>query len=356
MDEMNLDVPGSGAVSALHGSGVAFWRSLYEKGRLQVRKLPRPVISVGNLTLGGTGKTPFVESLARLLSDEGYLVCILSRGYKGLRQDKAPLLVSSYTRLLHGPSEAGDEAFLLARKLPGVPVVVGDDKHEAGLLALKELKVHVFLVDDGFQTWGLHRDVDIVLVDATDPWGGGHLLPKGRLREPIEGLRRASLIGITRAHQADATQLQALRGQLLEKVPNPQVFFTKTMITGLRVMPRGLADLSLLRDMRVLCFAGLGNPEQFFRDVETTGETIAARRAFADHHPYTGDDVRALHEAARDAGAHALVTTEKDAVRLPPIARDALPIYAVRQRVEAEAGETLMRWLISKMPNAGRPA
>jgi tetraacyldisaccharide 4'-kinase len=345
--------PGAGALSSAHEWGVRWWRSRHEEPSPRVRRLPRPVISVGNLTVGGTGKTPFVESLARLLSDEGYLTCIISRGYRGKRLED-PLLVSTYTRILHGPSEAGDEPYLLARRLPGVPVVVGCDKHAAGELALSQLKVHVFLLDDGFQTWKLHRDVDIALLDALDPWGGGALLPKGRLREPLDGLKRAHLIGITRGHLADQSQLQSLRADLLTWVPHPQVFFTRTLLTGLRRLPRGVAELSELRARPVLAFAGIGAPGQFFRDLEGTGAILAARREFADHHAYTRADVASLVEEARRVGATALVTTEKDAVRLPALPADAPDAFALRQAVEPETPETLLRWLAAKVPPHGR--
>lgn len=348
---MNLpEIPGAAPLAALHGRAIRFWRRQHETGRLTVKKLPLPVVSVGNLTLGGTGKTPFVESLARLLSDEGYLTCILSRGYKGRRMED-PLLVSHYTRILHGASEAGDEPYLLARRLPGVPVVVGRDKHEAGLFALEHVSAHVFLLDDGFQSWGLHRDVDIVLLDATDPWGGRALLPKGRLREPLDGLARAHLIGITRAHLADQSQLQKLRTELLEIVPHPQVFFTRTVLTGLRRLPRGKAELSELRGLKVAAFAGIGRPEQFFKDLEATGAVLALRREFPDHHAYAPSDLAELAEAALRAGASALVTTEKDAVRLPSLEPGMPETLVLRQAVEPEAPETLLRWLAAKIPS-----
>ncbi len=350
---MSTAPPGAGILAALNARGVAAYRRLHEKGWLQRRTLPRPVISVGNLTVGGTGKTPFIESVARLLSDEGYLTCILSRGYAGRRLTD-PMLVSNHRRVLHGPSEVGDEPFLLATKLPGVPVVVGRDKHAAGMLALESLKVHVFLVDDGFQTFNLHRDVDIVLLDATDPWGGGKLLPAGRLREPPEAILRANLIGITRAHLADQASLQALRAKLIEMVPNPQVFFTRTSLTGLRRLKRGLAELSELRGRRVLAFAGIARPEQFFRDLEAIGAVVVARREFADHHAFSPGDAKDLLESARSAGADALVTTEKDAVRLPLPRDPALPVYALRLVVEPENPETLLRWLASQIPAKGR--
>jgi len=349
-----MTMPGLGAIAGVHGAGVSFWRSLYAKGRLKTSSLPRPVISVGNITLGGTGKTPFVASLARLLSEEGYLCCILSRGYGGVRAED-PVIVSSYDRILHGASESGDEPYLLARLLPGVPVVVGCDKHAAGLLALERLKAHVFLLDDGFQSWRLKRDIDIVLIDATDPWGGRALLPAGRLREPLDGLKRAHLIGITRSHLVDADRLARLRDELTSLVPNPQIFFTRSVAAGLRKLPRGSESLDAVRGRDVLAFAGVGNPDAYFRDLELAGARIVERKAFPDHHRYTSAELAALIDDAQSAGAVAIVTTEKDAVRLPPLPRDApVPVYALHQQVQPDGADTLLRWLVSRLGQAER--
>ena len=345
-----MSIPGAGLVAAAHQGVVALRNRLYDSGRLKVRSLPRPVISVGNLTLGGTGKTPLVESLARLLADEGNLVCILSRGHAGVRRTE-PLLVADLRRLHAGPSVAGDEPYLLARRLPGVSVVVGANRHAAGLFALERLPVHLFLLDDGFQHRGLRRDLDLVLVDATNPWGGNHLLPAGTLREPRTALRRAHAIGLTRLHQCDGSAARALQEEIQKIAPGVPLFGTRARLTGLRrVGARGILPVSAVSGRNVLAFAGIGRPDSFFADLESLGARIVARRAFQDHHPYTRFDMARLLEVASSSGAEMLVTTEKDAVRLPPPPGNAPAFLALRQSVEAEDPAALLRFIVSKLP------
>lgn len=306
-----------GLLSRVQGRLVGAW-SARNAGR---GCLPRPVISVGNLEMGGTGKTPFTIELARLLSAEGYLTCILSRGYGG-RRDHEPLVVSDLHRVLAGPSVAGDEPFLMARSLPGVPVVVGADRLAAGRKALEAFPVHAFLLDDGFQHRRLRRDVDLVLLDATDPWAGGRLWPWGGLhrglREPPRGLARADAIVLTRTQAASAEGLTALREELARLAPGVPVLTTRTQAAGFRRLTKPLsATIPDMTGTRVLAFAGIARPGAFFEDLEGLGAAIVGRRAFRDHHAYSETEVRALLRQAEELGASALVTTGKDAVRLP---------------------------------------
>ena len=345
-----MSFPGATLVSAAHSGVVTLRNRLYDSGRLKRRSLPRPVISVGNLTLGGTGKTPFVESLAHLLSEEGYIVCILSRGYASARR-QGPLLVSDLCRLRAGATMAGDEPYWLARRLPGVPVVVGANRFEAGLFALERLPVHVFLLDDGFQHRSLHRDLDVVLVDATDPWGGGHALPAGTLREPKSALRRAHAIGLTRLHQCDGAAARAVQAEVQQMAPGVPLFGTRARTTGLRCIgQRGLLGVDAVAGRNVLAFAGIGKPAAFFTDLEMLGAKIVARRPFPDHHAFTRADLQGLIDAAIAAGATALVTTEKDAMRLPPPPLGAPEVLALRQSVESEDPAALLRFVLSKLP------
>jgi tetraacyldisaccharide 4'-kinase len=345
-----MSAPGARLLASAHQAVVGLRNRLHDSGRLKAHALPRPVISVGNLTLGGTGKTPFVESLARLLSEEGYLTCILSRGYGGSRAED-PLVVSDYRHIRVGATHAGDEPYLLARKLPGVAVVVGANRFEAGLLALEQFPVHLFLLDDGFQHRALRRDVDIVLLDATNPWGGNALLPAGTLREPRAALRRAHAIGLTRLHQCEPAAAKALQGEIQAAVPGVPLFGTRSITTGIRELPNGrIRTLDAVKGRRVVAFAGIGRPEAFFRDLEAAGATIVARRIFRDHHPYRASDVAELLDEASRCAADAMVTTEKDAVRLPAPPRRALPFFALRQEVGPEDPQGLLRFLVSKLP------
>ena len=190
-------------LGALYGAITETRLALYRRGLLNVSKLDAPVISVGNITTGGTGKTPLVEYIARALAAEGRKVCILTRGY-GRENPKARVLVSDGQQVLASENEAGDEPRLLAENLQGIAAVISDaDRFAAGQWAISELGSEVFILDDGFQHLRLARDLNVATIDATDPWGGGRLLPRGRLREPRAGLARADCIVITRADQAD---------------------------------------------------------------------------------------------------------------------------------------------------------
>lgn len=345
-----MNAPGARLLASAHEAVVGLRNRLHDSGRLKAHALPRPVISVGNLTLGGTGKTPFVESLARLLSEEGYLTCILSRGYGGSRVEE-PLIVSDYRRIHVGATQAGDEPFLLARRLPGVAVVVGANRFEAGLLALEHFPVHLFVLDDGFQHRALRRDIDIVLLDATHPWGGGSLLPAGTLREPRAALRRAHAIGLTRLHQCEPAAAKALQAEIQAAAPGVPLFGTRSITTGLRRLPGGsITRPDAVAGKRVVAFAGIGRPEAFFRDLEAIGANVVARRIFRDHHPYRGIEVDDLLEEASRCAAEAIVTTEKDAVRLPPPPRGTLPFFALRQEIGAEDPQALLRFVVSKLP------
>src|SRR5215510_9659010 len=207
-------------LSLLYGAVTRTRLSLYRRGTFQTTKLSRPVISIGNLTTGGTGKTPLVEYVARLIAAEGKKVCILTRGY-GRQDPHLQVIVSDGYGVLASPSEAGDEPFLLATKLKGLAAVISSaDRIAAGQEAIKDFGTECFVLDDGFQHLRLARDLNIVTIDATNPWGGGRLLPYGRLRENREGLSRADCVVITRCDQADnVDELQAEVARLIDGRP-----------------------------------------------------------------------------------------------------------------------------------------
>ena len=201
---------GAAAVSRLYGLGAGLRRTLYARGWLRTKKLPAPVVSVGNLTVGGTGKTPVVACLARLLQDRGKRVAILSRGYGG--QSRSVACISDGRQTYQKPPEVGEEPYWLARALPGVAVYTGACRFAAGMAAWKECKPDLFLLDDGFQHFQLHRDLDLVLLDAASPFGNGYLLPRGPLREPLTALAAAHSLILTRfdpeRHQAQLATIQ----------------------------------------------------------------------------------------------------------------------------------------------------
>lgn len=301
------------------------------------RRLPCPVISIGNIAVGGTGKTSFVEMLAKRLLDQGMKPLVLLRGYRG--RAKVPLVVSDGVDILARPPLAGDEAYLLATKLPGVPVVTGADRYLAGSLALSHFHPHVFLLDDGFQHRKLHRDLDIVLLDGRNPFGYGYLLPRGLLREPPEALKRAHLVAITTDLQAGEPQdLQPLRNLLRRYHPKAPIILRRLPRAFLALSEGREVRLSALKGKKALAFSGIGNPASFEAQLRHLGVEVLEHRVFLDHHRYRPEDLVALAEAAERRDAEVLLTTEKDMVKMPfwPY---AIPLFALRIELEVIEGE-----------------
>jgi len=292
-------------------------------------------VSVGNLTVGGTGKTPTVMALARSLSAAGARPCILIRGYggtgRGVREVSNGRTVRSDWR------EVGDEAVLLAETLPGVPVIAGGDRVAAGRFAIERFRPDVILLDDGFQHRRIFREVDLVLVDATDPFGGGWLLPRGRLREPVAGLRRAHAILVTRVDQgADPERVRDRIGAAAPGRPIGMAVYRPCALR--RVADGDRVAVGEMRGKRVLALSGIANPRAFHRTLEGLGAVVADRLAFPDHHPFGPGDRRRIGEAAGAVRAEWIVTTEKDAVRLGVDWRPGCPVLAVEIVLDIVSG------------------
>jgi tetraacyldisaccharide 4'-kinase len=333
--------------------GVRVRIALYETNYLKPRRLAAPVISVGNLTVGGTGKTPLVSFLARYLRDEGHSVAILSRGYQ--RASRGRVEVSDDKAVLCGPREAGDEPYLLARQCAGVRVVADEDRYAAGKWLEERAPVSVFLLDDGFQHLGLARDLNLALIDATEPLAADEMAPFGRLREPLTGLRRADAVIVTRADQPfDQTALKNMIAAHCR--PDTPVFYAYHDVTGLRRLggEETLAPTTFTR-RAVAAVSGIARPDRFVADLTHFGMTIALRRDFRDHHRYRRKEFLEVIEDARAAGAEAVVTTEKDAINLPAeVARSsALPIYAAQIEFRCEE-EIALKGLVLRSLLPGR--
>lgn len=322
-------------LGVLYGAVTRSRQALYRRGALRVFSLGAPVISVGNITAGGTGKTPLVEWLARALAAEGRRVCILTRGYKRANPANR-VVVSDGKQILADEIEAGDEPFLLAKRLQGLASVISDaDRIAAGQWAVKELGADVFVLDDGFQHLRVARDLDIVIVDATNPWGGGHLLPYGRLREPLQGLARSDCVVITRTDQVNNVEsLKCKTRQLSHDRP----VFLSTMRTHLVRRFDSDADPERL-PQPVTAFCGIGNPESFFKHLRDHGHNPIHSRAFADHHSYNQKDVDALVRESKKLGAQCLITTAKDEVKLRSL-HIVLPCYVleIEMVIDNESG------------------
>jgi tetraacyldisaccharide 4'-kinase len=297
------------------------------------------VISIGNLTLGGTGKTPMVEAVASLLQQEGLRVAILSRGYGGSSRG-ALAIVSDGEKCLLSPEVAGDEPVLLAERLPGVPVVVGRNRYAAGMLAIKHFGVKVIVLDDGFQHVQLARDLDILLLDARRPFGNGRLFPRGNLRERPTALARAHATVFTRWNP-DSTHPSA--APRLPPLTSP-IFYSQHQPVDLRVLNDGqILPLTALKGRRILAFCGIGTPDHFHQTLQQLEAEVVTRVTFPDHHPFVRSELEPLIQQARDRGADILVTTEKDGVRLRKFRPLPGHIWELRIRAAIVALETLWK-------------
>ena len=286
------------AAEPLYRAATRLRNRLYDRGALRGARLPRPVISIGNLTTGGTGKTPVVQWLVRRLVADGRRPAVLLRGYK---RDE-------------GSEAASDEELVLRESLAGVAVHANPDRAAAGRAAIADdAGLDAFVLDDGFQHRRLARDVDVVLIDATNPFGYGHVLPRGMLREPVEGIARAHVVIVTRARAATAQALAGIEATIrAANADAPIVRADATLDPPIDV--NGDEQSTLGR--RALAFSGIGNPLAFERGLRERGVDVVATRRFADHHRYADADVIALRLAAFDAGADVMLTTEKDWVKI----------------------------------------
>jgi tetraacyldisaccharide 4'-kinase len=310
----------------------------YTCGVRQRRRLPCRVISIGNLTVGGTGKTPLTMWVARWYQQQGWRVAVLSRGY-GAHTTGRVQVVSVGDGPLVDWRTAGDEPYHLACALPGVAVLIGRDRYASGHYAYEHLGAQVVILDDGFQHHALQRDLDVVLIDTSNPFGHGTLLPRGILREPLRALRRADAIILTRVEMA-SDRLSALLQQIRRWNPVQPIYRMTTVAEALCRGDTGSAvDLTWLQRRRLVAFTGIGNPQAFGTTLARLGGEVAALLVFPDHHPYTARDWQVIVEMARQRQAAGLVTTEKDAVRLEPSWQAPIPVYTLRIGVAFVPGD-----------------
>ncbi len=346
-------------LSRLYGAAVSLRLGLYRLGLRRHRELGCQVLSVGNLTVGGTGKTPIVEVFARELLKRGRKVAILSRGYRrdqpslGQRlldmvtqrqRRRPPPVVSDGQRLLLDSARGGDEPFMLATNLPKAAVIVGKDRVKSGLYAIRKLGCDTLILDDGFQYLRLKHRRDIVLVDRTNPFGNRHLLPRGILREPIRNIRRADFIFITKSNGDGAEELKR---RLRELNPDAE-------ISECRHTPRHLRDvftgetlsLERLQGLDIAAVSGIAAPKGFEDTLIRLGARVLYHKRYTDHHRYTQQEILDVINRALQRGAKAVVTTEKDAVRFPWVERRDLPIWFLRVEIEMLSGaEAFHDWI-----------
>ncbi|MHB9131294.1 MAG: tetraacyldisaccharide 4'-kinase [Armatimonadota bacterium] len=319
------------ALSWLHCAILEAWLATYTLGLANVTRLPADVIGVGNLSMGGTGKTLAVLKLARELSAAGKRVAILSRGYKRTSRDEVAV-VSTPQSIQLSAQEAGDEPSLMADALPGIPVLVGKNRRLTGRYAIETFGSEVLILDDSFQYWRLHKDREIVLIDALQPASRDYLLPRGFLRRPWPHLRRAQEVWITHAELADPAQVRQLAARIARYAPNATLRYTEHHPSALHSLQGDLTPLETLRGRKVLALSGLGNPRQFEMMLTELGAEVTPCR-FPDHHPYTPQDIETIQQ--QSTGEMLIVTTAKDAIRLP----DELPFTVWVVEVELAEAE-----------------
>jgi len=329
---------------ALFRAGVALRALLYDRGLRASVRAGAPVVSVGNLAVGGSGKTPAALEVARRLQARGRRVALLSRGYGARRVD--PRVVADGSRVLLGADEAGDEPLLLARRLPGLRVLCGPRRAALAAHAVEQLGADALVLDDGFQHRALRRDLDLVVLDAANPFGNGRLLPRGPNREGRAALRRGHLCWLSRVDQAGEAALVALRAlarQATGRAPVESRHAVADVLDG--ALSRSLGPAALA-GQRLLLLSGIGRPQGFRRTVEGLGGTVAAERIYPDHHRFADAELCEALDAARAASCDGVATTEKDAVRLSTRWAGEAMLRVVR--IEAEVvrgGEELEREL-----------
>ena len=315
-----------------YASVVAVRNWLFDRRLKKTHSVSIPVISVGNITAGGTGKTPLVSWLAQRLAAENIRVTLISRGYGSSE---------------HRPN---DEALELSQKLPGIPHLQNPNRIQAARQAVEELDSQVIVLDDGFQHRRIGRDLDLVLVDATNPFGYGHLLPRGTLREPVAALRRADMIALTRVDLVEERCLAELEKQLEQYAPGVPRFHIVYRPENLINVSQEEKAISDLAGKSVAAFCGVGNPSAFRQTLEQCGYRVVDFRAFADHHPYGPDDIKSLkgwlqhlHEI------DAVICTHKDLVKIPVAELNQIPLWALTVQPEMTSGQAALEDRLQKL-------
>lgn len=333
-------------LSPVYGGLMRLRARLYRRNILKSHRLPATVISIGNLTMGGTGKTPLVLYLARLLQADGHKPAIISRGYKGGAKD-AVNLVSDGRRILLSPEDGGDEPRLLAEALPGVPVLTGRQRRLTGSYAIEQLAADTIIMDDGFQHLAVERDLDLVLFNGRTLMNGSfpgqsRVIPGGDLREPLTALERAHGFVITGVDDDCRPAAENCREYLENSFPGRPVFMGQYRPTHLKGGPETASGKTLsleeARKIPAFAFCGIANPDSFRQTLANENFTLCGFKSFGDHHRYSARDIDLLRREAKGAKAEILLTTEKDLVKLQPYLSGSLPILALTIELLMEHG------------------
>jgi tetraacyldisaccharide 4'-kinase len=332
-----------GLLSLVYGLMLLLRHGMFVMGLLRKKKLAHRVISVGNLTLGGTGKTPAVMNIAAVLMDHQSHPAVISRGY-GRTDESAILVVSDGKRVCADSRMCGDEPVLIGTKIKGLPVIVGSDRFRAARFVQEQFSIDTVILDDGFQHIRLRRDLDIVLIDAVDPFGTGRLFPAGILREPISALRRAQVVLINGSDRA--ADLDALK-RSIRKHTGAKIFTSRQVpIDLVETISGDVSPLSALRGTNVLAVAGIARPASFISLLQSLGAMVKADLVFPDHYEYRKSDLADFFQCAADAKVSMIVTTEKDAVRLKNLRPEG--IWALRIELKVVEKEEWEEVLLKK--------
>ncbi len=317
--------------SFMYRGAVTLRNHFYDAGIFHARRMKCRVISVGNIIVGGTGKTPTVIMLAGMLKEHGYRPAILSRGYGGKREGRTGV-VSDGHDILMGTDEAGDEPVLIANSLKGVPVIIGKERSLAGKLAVERFGTDVLILDDAFQHRRLSRDIDIVLLDSEKPFGNGFMLPRGGLREPEKGLQRADAIIFT---STEGSADPAADNMPAVEIPQVPTFRGYRRARGLaRGEGKDALPLEYLKGKRICAFSGIAEPDSFRKILGPLCGEITVFIPFPDHHVYTGKDIEHIREVCRESRAELMLTTEKDGIKLIEASDFFREIYRLKMEME----------------------
>ena len=324
---------------------IRFYLFLYKIGVRKSAKLGVPILCVGNLTTGGTGKTPTTISVCKAALALGKKPVVILRGYGGANEYGCAVVSDGKNRLLD-VAASGDEAQLLAKALPGVPVVVGKDRIRSGKLAIERFHPDVIVMDDGFQHWRLHRDLNIVLLNSTLPFDNGWTLPRGMLREPKKGLERAGVVLLTNSRRAGKEQTESVKREAKQLAPMSLVFASDLIVSGVRELGGDPFPLEKLRGAKVSALSAIGNPASFENSLLELGVSLISSVRLQDHDALTEGDLRAALSDAQSCGAEFCVITEKDAVKFPEF-RSALPILVLQVEMKIDDESEFQRRLQS---------
>lgn len=338
--------------------GYRFRFLIYRTGLAKSKKLRARVISIGNVTLGGTGKTPLAIYLGQKLKQKKIKVAILTRGYKRKKTEMTALIEENKDKI-HW-TEVGEEPYLLASRLDDVPVVVSKDRGTSGAYAERKYGAEVLVLDDGFQHWKLSRDLDIVMIDATNPFGDSKLFPAGILREPLSSLRRADILVLNKVDQISNKQnlIHALR-RYNQEAPIIESDYKINSVerwsdhSSVNKKSSTLVELKDLKGRKVLAFSGIGTPSSFERSLELLEVEVLKHQEFSDHFFYQRRDILNLEKEAQKLGADLMITTEKDFVRIPMMSALQVPIYLLKIDLAITKGEEILWKKIEGLLNHG---